>query len=151
MASVHPDHSYNCPAGQGCWENNHGAGTCYHALLPSPSMIGRTLKNLLSWWLSNVLLNSPSIRYYPLFALNPVTLQPDPSSDVQRDFSIVLEHIQNIMPDLTDIPWPDGNVSTSQKGTSSSRMQSGIQRQWQWTWTLLFGQLLCWRDFSPES
>ena len=74
-----------------------------------------TLKSPPSQWLSKVrlvhfhaiLLNSPHLRYNPSSALNPATLLPVPSSDMQHGCSIVLGHTQNVRPDLSDILWSD--------------------------------------------
>ena len=64
----------------------------WQELVSTPHAIEGTLKNSHSQWLSNArlvhfqaqLLNLPHIRYNPSSALNPATLQPDPSSDVQH-------------------------------------------------------------------
>lgn len=80
-----------------------------------PSAIERTLKNQPIQWLSNaklvhfwvLFLNFSHLGYNPLSAPIPVILLPDRASDVQHDCSIFLAHIQNTMPDLTEISWPD--------------------------------------------
>lgn len=81
---------------------------------PTPHAIEETLKNPTSQWLSNarlvhfqdLLLNPPYIRYNPSFDLIPATLLSALSSDIQHDCSLVWRHVQNIMSELIDKPWP---------------------------------------------
>lgn len=150
MASLPPDHSCHC-----LLVNGTDKITMRQKLvITTHHIIEGTLKNLPRWWLSNtrlvyfqaLLLNPPRISYNPSSALNLATLLPDPSSDMQHDWSIGLGNIQNIRPDLTHIPWPD--IEHIYFMDRWNFIHSGIK--YARTWTLLFWQLICCLDLQPR-
>ena len=69
-------------------------------------------------WISNArlvhyqfLLRNPAhIKYHPASALSLATLPPNLDLDIKHDCSIMLSHVQNLRPDLTDIPRLDGEM-----------------------------------------
>lgn len=54
-----------------------------------------------------LLLNTTPIRYNSSSVLNSATLLPDPCSYTQHNHS---GHVQNILPDVTDVPWQDAQL-----------------------------------------
>lgn len=65
----------------------------------------------------NLLLNWLSIGYHPVSALNLTTLLQNPELDIMHDYSIVLNHIQSMSPDLIDITLPHAEVTYFIKGS----------------------------------
>ena len=84
--------------------------------LVDPHSVEALLQSPPDRWLSNarltqyqaLLLDPPQIEFLKTTALNPATLLPDddPSEPLHNCLE-VLESLQNLQPDLTDIPWPN--------------------------------------------
>lgn len=77
-----------------------------------------------------LLLNPPCISYIACYL-----------TDIHHDCSIILAQVQNIRPDLTDIPWPD--VECTHMGAILFRVKPGMWGQQEWTWhrNLLFATI----------